>query len=539
MATGLIAAGPYQERDSARAGRILIVCVPVLIAAFFFVNALRGIGDTGVIDTDAARHALNGAYVYDAVRTGQILHPGEYGMRYYGNLPALSMPYHPPLFPAIEALFYAVFGVGLTAARLAVATSVALAAILLYFLVQTSFRDRIMAACVTITVMSLATSQLVARDVMLEFPSMAFALGALFCLRHLDGDFSYRDAVLFAVLASAAAWTKQHTIFVGAVPVLYAVLSRRFRILLRPQLWVALAIFAAGVGALLFVSLHFNGAGLDQVGSTPASAGWNLGINFRYYMKWAGENIPKMPGIFTAICLVIYLAAIRKGADRKIGVTLYISWMALIVALLSVTTGSYRYLFFLYPAAIVVLFAMLFRGCAFFWGQRRAWYLPAALTAVWLIAGLRLPPEYLRGPSQAAAAVVERGTPTRILYAGEADGNFIFSIRSLEPKLEIRVIPGEKVAGENFSPAAFEQFCRQYAVKWVVVEDGPIRRRWSPLVDAPTRSMKLERTVALESNRTRWHTGRILIYRFENSTDRQGGVLTLPVPKIGRNIDVH
>src|SRR5258706_10530435 len=95
----------------------LKVCAPHLLALFFFASALYRVNHTDVVDTDAARHAMNGAFLYDLVRTGHILHPIDYAKVYYSRLPSLSMPFHPPVFPAVEAIFFAAFGVNLLTAR--------------------------------------------------------------------------------------------------------------------------------------------------------------------------------------------------------------------------------------------------------------------------------------------------------------------------------------------------------------------------------------------------------------------------------------
>ena len=212
------------EEPKVRAGAAWI---PYVLAIFFFLSALWGVGSTDVIDTDAARHAMNGAFIYDMVRGGHIMHPIEYAQQYYGHLPALSMPYHPPMFPAIEALFFALLGVKLVAARAAVAISVGISVLLLYRLVETTLQSRILAACVTVTTLSLWTVQVVSRDVMLEFPALAFTLAALYCLRDMDRSFTVRRALLFGLLAAAAVWTKQHAVFLGAMPFLCAYIATK------------------------------------------------------------------------------------------------------------------------------------------------------------------------------------------------------------------------------------------------------------------------------------------------------------------------
>src|SRR5579864_5082120 len=72
-----------------RAASLLAVSSPYLLALFFALSALRGVSSTDVVDTDAARHAMNGAFIYDMVRGGHLLDPIEYAREYYGHLPAL------------------------------------------------------------------------------------------------------------------------------------------------------------------------------------------------------------------------------------------------------------------------------------------------------------------------------------------------------------------------------------------------------------------------------------------------------------------
>ena len=118
--------------DRRTAGRKWIRVIPYLLALFFALWGLRGVGCNNIVETDAARHAMNGAFIHDYVRNGQLTSPVAYGELYYSRLPALSLPYHPPGFPMIEALFFFIFGVNVPAARLAVALCVFASVVLLY-----------------------------------------------------------------------------------------------------------------------------------------------------------------------------------------------------------------------------------------------------------------------------------------------------------------------------------------------------------------------------------------------------------------------
>ena len=114
-----------------RAGRLIIAG----LAGFFGWWGFRGAVGGSPIDPDASRHMMNGAMLYDMIRTGGVTHPVPFARAWYARLPAISLPYHAPLFPLFESLFFAVLGVRYWVARLAVAVMAALSVWLLARLV--------------------------------------------------------------------------------------------------------------------------------------------------------------------------------------------------------------------------------------------------------------------------------------------------------------------------------------------------------------------------------------------------------------------
>ena len=72
-----------------------------------------------ILNTDASRHALNGAFLLDFVRAMPLSHPTEFAMDYYRQWPALTILFYPPLFYAPLAVSYAIFGVSEAAALVA------------------------------------------------------------------------------------------------------------------------------------------------------------------------------------------------------------------------------------------------------------------------------------------------------------------------------------------------------------------------------------------------------------------------------------
>jgi 4-amino-4-deoxy-L-arabinose transferase-like glycosyltransferase len=504
----------------------------------FFLLALRGVGQTDVIDTDAARHAMNGAFLYDLVRSGHWLHPVDYAKAYYAQYPALSMPYHPPLFPAMEAVFFAIFGVKLFTARLVVAICVAICAALLYRLVKDTLGSPVLAACVTIASFSLWTVQFVARDVMLEFPAMVFTLAALYCLREMEDSFPMRRALWFAVFSAAAVWTKQHAVFLGAVPFLQVVVNRRWRLLRQAPFWVASILFGASVLALIALSRMFHGTGVNQMSTSSSDVYWILTRTIPAYFRWVLAALTGVSGVFAVCAIAVYIWGARKPDETKLHLSLYVAWIVALCGLL-VDLGpvSPRYLFFVFPAFLAVGYVLLFHGCRRLWGSRAANFVVVGFAVAWVVAGLLAPQDFLRGPGLAAATVVD-GAPKRVLYVGPADGNFTFAVRTLDPNLRVTVIPAGKVREKIFEEAAIETFCKHYGIEWVVFENIAGRQYWSNLYPRLQAAGQLVRTVRIESTRARWQAGTIEIYRFPMVPNHPGGVLQLPVPNIGSSIPI-
>jgi 4-amino-4-deoxy-L-arabinose transferase-like glycosyltransferase len=530
------ATAPSIERKT-RPG-LLWRLAPGLLALYFAISAMWGVWNTDIVDTDAARHAMNGAFIYDLVRSGHLLHPVDYAEQYYGRLPALSMPYHPPLFPAIEAVFFALFGVKLFAARLAVAISVGICVILFYRLIERALESRVLAISASITMFSLWVSHIVARDVMLEYPALALMLAGVLFLLDWDGHLSLKHALGFAVFASLAFWTKQHAVILGGIPPLYALLTGRWRQLLRFPALAALTIFGASVACYILLSSRFHNAGIHEAATSASDLRWIAMITVPTYLRWMKQGLMGVPALFAACAVLLFLVSLRRRKPVRHRLGLFWAWIvsgALVLADLGNT--DYRYLFFLYPPVFAIGYAWAFQGAVRIWGQRRAEAITLGFALLYFVSGFWVPREYLRGPGAAASAIV-KGQATRILYAGEADGNFVFGVRALDPNHHTTVIPGGKLPKVTFQPEELKAFCRQYGVEWIVVESGPIQRPWSTLGTSPPAFLKLDREFPLESSRERWRTGGMDVFRVQVPSSAPGGDLKLPIGKLGRNITV-
>ena len=515
---------------------------PYALAAFFMVWGLRGATSSDIVLTDAARHAMNGAYVHDLLRQGLLTAPVEFGKDYYSRLPALSLPYHPPLFPIFESLFFSVMGVNVLAARLAVATAVAGCVLLFYRLVLATHGSNLLAVCATVTFFSLRLAQWVANDVMLEFPALTFVLAALYCLRGLDREYPLRRGVTFSLLAGAAVWTKQQTVFLGLVPFFYIIISRRWRLLADKTLWLSSVLFALLVISLMTLSMMFNWAGIDQVtrgNGVVAVFFRNLGIYITSFRQWFGAIPAVLVGV---VFLLLLFAPGRRRPATASGNDLYLAWIgSSFLVLLLMDAYEDRYLFFLCPAFVVIAYAAVFHFCRWVLPPAHAWYLPLGVAASALIFNLNASAAFMHGPAEVAKTIIKPGN-VRVLYCGRTNGSFIFAVRSLDPQLRTLVIRGDKLPANVFTPSELESFAHRYGINYIVLERTTITPKgwttpWDQLRASPAPSMILEREVPLVSSDPEF-IGDLRVYRFNNPSENPEHSLSIFVQKIGGEFEV-
>lgn len=528
---------PAQAFPSARTWTVL----PLLLALFFGGWALRGDFHRNVVDTDAARHLMNGVFLHDLVRDGAYLDPAGYGRHYYGHLPALSMPYHPPLFPAIESLIFFLAGVSLTAARITVALFTALSVWLMFRLILDTVGSQAVALAATSVFFATAASLRVAGDVMLEMPSLAFALAALWPIRRLDRGLSLRAGILFALLAGAAVWTKQNTIFLGAVPFMWILITRRWDLLRSKAIWVSTALFGIFVAGVILLPrlMHFSGGNGGWPKRTPIEAALH---NLWFYgAEW--KRAVTVPGLILigAVAAAMLLMERRRRLSAWLRKNaLWLAWSAAAFGLLlPLPAYEGRYLFYANAGLLVVAFGLVYRVGTLAGGARRAWVLPV-IAAVPLVAMqfFHSHPAFLDGPEEAARLVFAGGAPSRVIYCGESNGSFIFQVRTHDDHLRTIVIRGDKLGADTFTRAGMEDFARRYGAQYIVLERSVSQKwPWDDLAALPSPSMEPVSEIPLRSSR-RSFNGSLLVYRFRNPSPNPERVMKVKNEITGRTLDV-
>jgi 4-amino-4-deoxy-L-arabinose transferase-like glycosyltransferase len=494
--------------------RALTTLVPYALALFFALWGLRGLASHTPVDTDAARHAMNGVFLGDFLRHGNLLHPVAFARSYYSRYPALSMPYHPPLFPAFEALFFLGFGVNLLSARLAVAVTTGISAVLMYKLVLKTHHSQAIAAVSTVVFFALPSSLVLSTDVMLEMPALALVLLAMLWLPGFEGNFGVRRGIAFALIAAAAVWTKQNTVFLGLVPFVYAAVEGRWRSLRSAGLWIPAAVYGFLAGSLALIAAAFGVAGNSKWPRFDALR--VLQHNVPYYAGVVRQEFGILPAVLVLIAIIFLF---RQN-------TLYAAWTACVfLVALFMPPYDLRYVFFAYPAMVVAGCSVLFRGARMAFPQRAAWIVPAATAAVWFLAHVAERPVFLHGPFE-AASMIAGSQPVRILYCGRSNGSFTFAVRSLDPALRMAVIRGDKLAREIFAPRELQRFAHDYGIGYLVLEHTEIPRAWDHFFYDMPQCFVFVGDLPIESS-DHWMNGRLRVFRFRNPSAKPARTLRL------------
>src|SRR5262245_41924618 len=163
---------------------IPLACVLALVTAVHFCTAVRS---EPFFNNDETRHVMTGVFFRDLAQDGQVLQPRDYAVRYYTQYPALGLLTWPPLFYVIEGAWMLVFGTSFVAGKLLVGLFACAALTYFYLLVAHTHDSRLAwGAALLFGVSPLVETY--SRQVMLEIPTLAFALAAIYhFVRYLDG----------------------------------------------------------------------------------------------------------------------------------------------------------------------------------------------------------------------------------------------------------------------------------------------------------------------------------------------------------------
>lgn len=529
-----------EPRPPVRTGTLtrwaLLVGAIALVCGIACRNIRRGEFDYYV---DEAQHAVTGLFVADAIHDLPLRHPVEYAYRYYAQYPAVAILHWPPLFYVFEGISFLLLGASAMSARL---TIVFFEIILLYqfFLLVEQLQDSYTAAISTAVLGLLPVVVLFEKTVMLEIPSLALAVGAIrYWIRYLDrGD--RRSLYFFGAWLSAALLCKQTSVFLVAFCALTLLVTRKWKLIWRRDALVVAGMVAALAGPILFLMLVLQGKAMASDLGSRRMSGWE---QFSYY-AWSLPN-SFSPLMFALATLGFVLAWRWNKREQSVVMACWI--LAGYITFSFFGQKDFRFAIYWFPPLVyfaVGLLTQFFRvprlrvamravaGCLVVilslsaWGQQRS---------------------YISGYEDVASVLVNQYHAGVVLFDGRVPGNFVFYMRSLDPKRHFLVLrkllyaddirPGanseELLHGRDELMDAF----RRDGIRFVVIsEKAPMRFKVQRILreQLQTAQFQLLGTFPISTNDPSWKGENLLLYENKQwmpPSDKMLRIRMLTLPK--------
>ncbi len=470
--------------------------------------------------SDSPRHALNGVFVMDLIKAMPLDDPAGFAYSYYAQYPALTILFYPPLFYAISAPFYAVFGVS---------HETALAVVALHYLalglgcwrLARFWLPAAPSLAFAVLVLWLPEVAFWGRQVMLEIPAFAFLVwSAVALMTYLRGGpvhWLYASAALLVL----GMYTKISVAYMGLVYV--ALLAQRdgWNLLRnRHHGWVAILALVSLV-PLMVLTLKFGQANVQSVtGVADAVASRASWLGWVWYLR----QIPSQVG-WPLVVLALLGSALAVWRRRP-GLGFW--WLSFAVGYLffsSIDLKEARHSLFLLTA--VVFFAVL--ALHMLVPERfQAGTMALLVLATAGLTAFHRPVYFVDGYARAAAEVTRLTPPNgAVMFSGYRDGSFVFNMRAREDRRDIHTLRADKllvgvavrrelgVEEKDLSEAQIADALNRQGVHYVVMQPGfwtdlEVMRRFERVVTGP--QFQLVATVPTPANH-KSHETELRIYK--------------------------
>lgn len=416
----------------------------IALVAFLF---LEGAPTGGAFSwPDSPRHALNGAFILDLIKTAPIHDPLGYAFGYYSQYPALTIGLYPPLFSFQLALFYAIFGVSQQSAVIALFVSYCFAACGVFALSRLWVK-RSLAFGVAVIFAFLPEIAFWGRQVMLEIPAYAFFVWSIyFFVRYLrEKRISLLYVSMFLIILGM--YTKLSVVFIVGTYLIALLRTRGAAVLRDRHSYIITVLSIIGIAPLVFMTLKFGQANVQSVVSIADSAVSRLSLAG---WVWYAAKLPSQMGWPALVASAAALVSIAlKGEWRRtflLGDLVLVSWFLIgYLFFSSIDLKEARHSVFLLLPPLILF------GIACAEASRRRQWVGEALVAAVALATMSVtlstrPVHYVDGYRDVAKAIAKIAPPySNVLFSGYRDGAFVFEMRAAAGRPDVSVIRADKL----------------------------------------------------------------------------------------------
>jgi hypothetical protein len=485
------------------------------------------------------RHTMTGLFFRDFLADMPLKDPVRYTFEYYAKYPALGLVHWPPFFHFIEAIFFLVFGISIRTAHLATLSFVVLG-VYCWYRVAERQGPRYRAILSAFIFPLMPAVLLYERGTMLEVPLLSLSLGTIYLWHRFLESGSGRHLWGMAAFLVAALLTGQKAIFLIFFLGLHWLVERRFRLLLRWDVWAAL-------GAVLAVVLPWYLFTFRMLSLSYERA---LGQGFHHLTKpihWLFyfQMLPHQLGLLlTCLAGAGFGWAVLTNARRY---RFFIVWIVSCYACFTlIQEKEPRHIMVWIPP--LVYFALLAVEVLFAY---RRWCLVAsgALALYFLIGAVRYErvPE-VAGIEEVARYVLSQPDSDVIYYQGPLNGDFIFYVRKFDPEKRHLVARGKQVVASRImpqfgtreilkTPEEVLAFFRTWGIRYAVVENiEPLAGMRVVKNALDSDNFELLRIFPLWTNAPEDANRKVLVYRYRGQTQRTHEPVVIPMMTLRNDI---
>lgn len=545
----------------AAAARSTAWLIHLLLAALVGLLFLGAHADGSYWWSDAPRHALNGVFVKDLIVAAPWSDPSRYAYDYYAQYPALTILFYPPLFYAVSAPFYALFGVSESTALLVVAlhyVAFAWGASALFRCWLPAWPAAAAAAMLCL----LPEIAFWGRQVMLEVPSLAFFIWSAVLFTRYRHAASARPLLLYgaAALLLLAMYTKLTAGFLALAFGGTLLYERRAAALKDRHVWLAALLACIGLIPLLVLTVKFGQANIqsayrinDSLVSRRSLDGWLWYLRqFPGQLGWAmlaAGAAGMMAAAWSAVAAVRGRRPAASALSRGDAVFWLLWMMAGYLFFSAIDLKEARHSVYILPPLVLAAALLLMRIRQPRW---RGAALAALTAAVGLQTVLLRPVAYVGGYAEAARLVAEQAPKdSSVLFSGYRDGSFVFNMRTHEERRDLTVVRADKMLlnvavrrelGVKEHELSEKDILAQIDglnVSYLVVQPGfwndlAVMQRFERVLAAG----QFEEVARIATpNNVRAYEKELVIYRNKAPSGRRAGPRKLDLPIINRSID--
>src|SRR5947199_3724187 len=414
----------------------------------------------------------------------------------------------------------------------------------------------------TVTVLLFGLSPLIlllARQVMLEVPALAFALAAVYhFVAYLDDPGGRRRDVYLAAAASAGfALTRFDALFLLAFFGLSLLALRRFDVLRRRETWLA-ALLALALVLPVYVPMLAQFGRAHILITLQGGADPSPGLGFFGALAFYPRALPGQIGWPTLVPALAGLLAALGPARRRACWPYLVLAAATWLAFAPLAERQVRHTIYWVPA--FALFA--WEGAAWIPSRLQLPQARAAIlaTSALLVCGafwIAVPSRvlYVRGYGDAARYVVANSRASRFTFMdGFLNGDFIYQVRRHDPHRRLWVLRGDKLlysvlvepsGGYKEYAGGEEKILAtlfRYDPEYLVVEEPQVLFK-IPMADRLRRTLaahpeRFERvnSIPVESNVPAFRGVRLDVYRSRLRNPSPERRLSLDMMGLGRSL---